>query len=260
MTQEEILNIDTPENVIFGYEVVGIGSRFMAAAVDTTLIIILQVIVNLTLFLFLSVIFDVDSGGAWAAALFGLISFALLWGYYIFFELLWNGQSPGKRLTNLRVMRHDGMPITATESVVRNLIRLVDFLPLFYGVGVVTMFINDQSRRLGDLAAGTLVVRDQETVTLESLGATAQPLPSLPPSGKVEEMVSGWPLERLSENDLQMVEGFLQRRDELLDADTLAWQILRRLKQKLDVADEGLIYADSIQILSCIVQLSRLRD
>ncbi|MEK7327557.1 MAG: RDD family protein, partial [Chloroflexota bacterium] len=98
---------------------------------------------------------------AWLVAIFGLISFAFFWGYYILFEMLWNGQSPGKRWVGLRVIRTDGTPITLTESIIRNLVRLVDFLPAYYGVGVVTMFINEQSRRLGDLAAGTLVVHDR---------------------------------------------------------------------------------------------------
>ena len=182
---DDYLHIDTPENVAFGYEVAGIGSRFLAALVDTLLIVILQVIVNVTLLLLVAAFLDfrlddlngLPSGWAWVAAAFGLVAFAFLWGYYIFFELLWNGQSPGKRMVGLRVLRANGAPITLAESLIRNLVRLIDFLPMYYGVGVVTMFIDSKSRRLGDLAAGTLVVRERARITLESL---ASPLPTPP--------------------------------------------------------------------------------
>ncbi len=112
-------------------------------------------------------IFQTASPSSWIVAILGLISFILLWGYYIFFEILWNGQSPGKRWVGLRVIRIDGTPITLSESIIRNLVRIIDFLPTAYGVGVVTMFINTNSRRVGDLAAGTIVVHDREAKGLE---------------------------------------------------------------------------------------------
>jgi hypothetical protein len=102
-------------------------------------------------------------------AVYALIAFGFLWGYYIFFETLWDGQTPGKRRARLRVIRSDGLPIGFAEAAIRNLVRMVDFLPAYYGVGVVAMFVDGRSRRLGDLAAGTLVVRDKGMITLESL-------------------------------------------------------------------------------------------
>ena len=94
MIPDEYLNIDTPENVVFGYEIVGIGSRFMAAIADTLIIFGLQ-LVALFGFAVVGAITDValtDSG--WALAAYGLVSFVLLWGYYIYFEMRWNGRSP----------------------------------------------------------------------------------------------------------------------------------------------------------------------
>src|SRR5689334_3788004 len=110
---DETLRIDTPENVAFGYRVAGIGSRFLAALVDTTLIVLLQLVVHLGVFLIARFVFhlsiaDDETALAWLLALFGLIAFAFLWGYYIVFEMAWNGQSPGKRWVGLRVMRADG--------------------------------------------------------------------------------------------------------------------------------------------------------
>src|SRR5574341_810051 len=148
---DEILHIETPENVAFGYEIAGIGSRFLAALVDTLIIALIQVVVYTVLILIVSILLgsaSEDIGGPWLLALGVLVSFVMLWGYYLFFELVWNGQTPGKRLVKLRVIRADGMPVTLSEVLIRNLVRLVDFMPVSYGVGVISMFVSKQSQRL----------------------------------------------------------------------------------------------------------------
>lgn len=239
-TLGETFSIETPENVAFGYAVAGIGSRFLAALVDSLLILLLQAIVLTTLVVLANTFFgeSLDAGAdfAWLAAGFFLLAFAFLWGYYIFFEMAWNGQSPGKRWVGLRVIRSDGTPITLTESIIRNLVRLVDFLPGYYGVGVVTMFIDRQSRRLGDLAAGTLVVRDRASVTLESLASQSRPSDA-PVSNLAGD--ASWPIERLSSQDLEMVEEFLRRRLEFPNSAELAARIARRLLSQMGLpADE----------------------
>ncbi|HKZ69048.1 MAG TPA: RDD family protein [Anaerolineales bacterium] len=240
---DDYVSIDTPENVAFGYKVAGIGSRFLAALVDTIIIAVLQIVVLLTLWLIFLAASDIgwirrgvagDNGGggddtalfAWVLAFFGLIAFAFFWGYYILFEMIWNGQSIGKRWLGLRVIKTDGTPITLTESIVRNLIRLVDFLPAYYGVGVVTMFINDQSRRLGDLAAGTLVVHDRGAVTLESL-AVKPAAPSVLHSASAA--VATFPVERLNTREIQIAEDFLRRKNELHNRTVLGGRILQSL-------------------------------
>ena len=220
-----MLNIDTPENVAFGYTVAGIGSRFLAALVDTTIIVLLQVLVIGASAYALNAAKLMSTLGSWASAIFGLAAFLLFWGYYIFFEMLWNGQSPGKRWAGLRVIRTDGTPVTLAESIIRNLVRLIDFLPFGYGIGVVTMFVNDQARRLGDLAAGSLVVHDGGEISVQSIAAHGHiaipiDLPDLDPT---------LPIERLQPGDIQIVEDFLSRRAELANAPFLAIQILKRL-------------------------------
>jgi uncharacterized RDD family membrane protein YckC len=240
--------------VIFGYEVVGIGSRFMAALVDTAIILILQIVVNLTMVLLLGNLLGLDLGSAWITAVFGLISFALLWGYYIFFEMLWNGQTPGKRLVGLRVLRSDGTPITLTESIIRNLVRFVDFLPLFYGLGVVVMFVNAQSRRLGDLAAGTLVVRDRADLTLDNLTEIPQLQSSLAVPAQIIEEVATWPIERLTEADIQLAEGYLHRRTDLENGPHLAQQILRRLLARMELPNSSISALQSPHVLAQIVK------
>jgi len=232
---DETLRIDTPENVIFGYRVAGIGSRFLAALVDSFLILVLQLIANIGVLLVARFLFGFslakdDSGLDWLLGIFGLVAFAFLWGYYIFFEMLWNGQSPGKRWIGLRVMRLDGTPITLSESIIRNLVRLVDFLPAYYGVGVIAMFIDSQARRLGDLAAGTLVVHDRAAVTLESLAAApAPPNPAL----SINAGATQWPVERLTSRDLELAEDFLRRRDRLANRAELARRIAQALLARM---------------------------
>ncbi len=239
---DEKIHIDTPENVVFGYNVAGMGSRFLAGLLDMILIMILMMAANLTLYVVLRAL-DASAWGLtgnWLWAVFGLLSFFIFWGYYLFFEMVWNGQSPGKRKLGLRVIRIDGSPITFIESLIRNLIRLFDFLPAYYGVGVVTMFINSQTRRLGDLVAGTLVVHDRP-VTLDSLGRstnwemeswTTFPLPVA---------VGPYPVERLTQQDLQIIESFLLRRKQLANRSILASQIYKMMCDRMGLpADPSL--------------------
>jgi hypothetical protein len=98
-----------------------------------------------------------------------LIFFVVFWGYFMLFETLWSGQTPGKRAGRLRVIRRDGQPVGASEVLIRNLVRIVDFLPGFYGIGLVVMFIDKEARRLGDMAAGTIVVREGEQTRLQDV-------------------------------------------------------------------------------------------
>ena len=252
--EDEFLNIDTPENVIFGYEVVGIGSRFMAALVDTLAIGVVQVVVYVTMALLAGNLLDVDVFSGWITAVFGLIAFVLLWGYYIFFEMLWNGQSPGKRLVGLRVLKADGTPITLTESIIRNLVRLIDFLPVFYGLGVIVMFVNAQSRRLGDLAAGTLVVRDQENLTLEDLTVNPRQHLMRQIPAQIVEQVANWPLERLTKSDVQLAEDYLIRRMELENGPQLSQQILQRLLERMELPEQQINVYDRPYVLAQIVK------
>ena len=172
---DDLYTIDTPENIEFAYDIAGIGSRFLAAIIDTFLIIVAEGIVffaagAITNFTALGE--QVSRLESVVAALAGLLAFVILWGYYIIFELVWNGQSPGKRVVGLRRCARGGRPVTFLSAATRNLVRLIDFLPAFYGIGVIVMFIDPRARRLGDFAAGTLVVRERRSVTLESLTAT----------------------------------------------------------------------------------------
>ncbi len=252
--QDDLLRIDTPENVAFGYPVAGIGSRFIATLVDSTLIVLLQAAVFLLTFLVARQFFDLSADSAslsrisgWVIAGLGLVSFLFLWGYYIFFEMLWNGQSPGKRWTGLRVIRLDGRPITLTESVIRNLVRLVDFLPSLYAVGVVIMFVDSRSRRLGDLAAGTLVVREGRSVTsLDALLREADPVGQW--ALQVDD-VGSLPLDRLSRVELDLIESFISRRNDFTNPDVISQQVLERIFAKMDLSYPRVSHSNNTSLL-----------
>ncbi|MCG8346558.1 MAG: RDD family protein, partial [Chloroflexales bacterium] len=234
--------IDTPENIEFAYAVAGIGSRFLGAIIDTIFLVILQLALGGVIFAILEA--ASDTAGAFESILFGIwivLSFIFLWGYYILFEMLWNGQSPGKRAVGLRVMREGGRPITFAASAIRNLIRLIDFLPGFYGVGVLVMFIDRRARRLGDLAAGTIVVKERQAVTLESLATRAEPL-NLPPRPAGAPDTPLLPnLQLLTEDDYNLVQSFLRRRSELGPDSRarLGSQLADALRNRLGLPIEG---------------------
>lgn len=157
--------IETPENVELQRRLAGIGSRFMAGLVDFLVIVAVYLVLVLA---FLGVAwattFDVTdfagSLGAWAWAALILVFYLIYWGYYVFAEMVTNGQSPGKRAMKIRVVKHDGGPITFLDIAIRNLLRVVDGM-FAYAIGGVCMFLTKRSQRLGDLAAGTVVVSEQ---------------------------------------------------------------------------------------------------
>ena len=214
------LNIETPELVAIEMPLAGIGSRFIAILVDT---LILGAAFTV-LFLLMTIILPALNffGGVsvnWALGILFLIVFLLQWGYFALFEAFGNGRTPGKRVAKIRVIHQSGRGIAFVESLARNLVRFVDYLPGFYAIGIVAMFLTRRHQRLGDMVAGTLVVRDREvdsphwaesgtrTFTAPAL-AVASPIPA--PHLRVT--LSAPALAKLSATDLEVLEGFFSRR------------------------------------------------
>jgi uncharacterized RDD family membrane protein YckC len=150
------LEVETPDHVVLRYDLAGAGNRGFAAVVD----FVIATLVFAGAFFGMSLL--VRSFGEIGAQLLGvltLLTFFIAWSYFIVLEWLWQGQTVGKRLYGLRVIRDDGAPAGFIAVLIRNLIRIVDFLPLFYGLGLLMIIGTSRSQRLGDLAAGTYVVR-----------------------------------------------------------------------------------------------------
>ena len=148
-------------------------------------------------------------GGGFGAALFAVLSFLLFAAYDVVFEVFASGRTPGKRLNGLRVVRSDGSPVGFLTSAVRNVMRLVDILPTFYLVGIVSILATARNQRLGDLAAGTLVVREQ-------LGATGRRRVAAEASPERPAADGGaWDVSAITGDELAAVRRFLERRHEL---------------------------------------------
>ncbi len=106
----------------------------------------------------------ISSSGAWLIAVYVLLQFAVIWGYYVLFEGLWDGQTPGKRMMQLRVVSDGGFSVSFGASAVRNIIRALDAMPIpLYVVGIVTALLNSSRKRLGDMVAGTIVIKESRT-------------------------------------------------------------------------------------------------
>jgi uncharacterized RDD family membrane protein YckC len=170
-----------------------------------------------------------SSAPIWVLAILILLYFFLMYGYFMMFEAIWNGQTPGKRLTHIRVIKDSGQPITTIDAVGRNLLRIVDQMPFAYGVGVICAWISPQSKRLGDYVAGTVVVHEKpfENIALK-FEATAP------------VATHHYGANRLTAEEVALVEAFLSRRSALeagVRYDTAA-NIVRRIESKLTIPPE----------------------
>lgn len=203
--------------------IAGIGSRFIALLVDYliwTAAFIALFILGAILLPALHVFGGVSAN--WVIGIFFLIVFLFQWGYFALFEAFGNGRTPGKRVMKIHVIHKSGRAITFVESLGRNLVRFVDYLPSFYVVGVVAMFLNRQNQRLGDMVAGTLVVRDREIESphwgelgTRTITAAAFAAPSALTPPHMSVVLSASNLARLSAGDLEILERFFSRRLDL---------------------------------------------
>jgi uncharacterized RDD family membrane protein YckC len=219
---DDELVIETPERVELYYTRAQIGNRFLAALIDHTIQLILIFAIGIALAV-MGVNFTDwwNSLGNWAIALALVLVFVIFSGYFVFFETIWNGQTPGKRLFRLRVIREDGRPIRFYEAMVRNLLRIgLDAMPVLavvpiYSVGIVAVFFSSRSKRLGDYVADTVVIRESErrAPTLDDVLTLARETPS------VAAVTADAPFDidpsKLTSEDLSALRAFLRRRYDL---------------------------------------------
>jgi uncharacterized RDD family membrane protein YckC len=234
MNSIDQLRIDTPEQIALELPLAGIGSRFLALAIDTLIqgafYLITGLILIFTLAVGSSILTFLPRLLGPAMAIF--IGFAIYWGYFAFFETIWKGQTPGKRYAGIRVIKDSGRPINAFEAIGRNLMRAVDILPGVYGVGVVCMMLNQQSRRLGDFVAGTVVVHEKAADDVRPSWNTSDHISfdRVPLDGTAS--VPG--LAQITPEELVLIETYLHRRwdlDQYVRLNT-AIQIADRIKAK----------------------------
>lgn len=229
----DIYALETPESVSVGLPVAGVGSRFVAALLDVLILLAVLIAFGIVIAVSTAILGAGTIGGYIALALGTLVTSVVFFGYFVFFEIAWNGQTPGKRATGLRVIMASGYPVTPFAVLVRNVLRLVDALPGFYAlgfytVGIVTMLVDKRSRRLGDLAAGTMVIKEGREGGLSSLSAPSIPVGT--PLGRglwgdesnesvgtanTARQLAGAEVSLLTREDEALIRGFLARRGAL---------------------------------------------
>ena len=220
MFYEDRISVATPEGVTLEATLAGVGSRFVAGVVDQ----LLRWALLLALIILLAVLGDggdTFSGAAVAVLVVGI--FLVQFAYDVLFETLGGGRTPGKRWTGLRVVKVGGAPVGFLASALRNILRIIDSLPGFYLVGIICVFVTAKNQRLGDLAAGTIVVRERKH---------PNPLPPAPSTAAPSPVdASLYDISAISADEMATVRRFLDRRATLTPEarDRLAHEMATRL-------------------------------
>ncbi len=246
MSSGDKLIIETPEQTVLEFPLAGIGSRALALAIDT----LLQIAFLIALGLIAGIIsyegFLPRLGKQYVYAILIFIAFLSQFGYFAFFEAIWNGRTPGKKWIHLRVITDSGRPVGAQEAILRNLMRIVDSLPSLYATGIITSLISPQNKRVGDYLAGTVVIQEKSAPADPSLWDAA-PTPVL--------TTSQFP--KLNAAELQLVEAYLERRSSLDEEvrRSMARQIAQRMAQGSTATPESI--HDPEKFLEALAEHSR---
>jgi uncharacterized RDD family membrane protein YckC len=240
MRLDDRLTIETPEGVSIELTLAGLGSRLGAAVVDITI----QAVVLLALVLALTLAGAVVSAdlGIFVMGVGTLLIAVVVLGYYLLFEALNGGRTPGKAAFGIRVATVDGRPVTLVAVTLRTLLRLIDFLPFLYATGAVSVVVTAKNQRLGDLVANTVVVRDRQTA------------PQVPPP--VEGQRQGWDVATVTDAEMALVRRYASRRHQLTTEARarLAAETAARLRPKVT---GGQALDDEEFLLQLLVEKSR---
>jgi uncharacterized RDD family membrane protein YckC len=245
---EETLIIETPERVPLAFALASIGNRFLAVTIDHA-IQFLSIFLIAWIFISITGVGENGMGESadqlfsempkWTLAIMILVLFLIFASYFIVFEWIWNGQTPGKRLLKLRVIREDGRPLTLWEAIARNLLRIFDAIPGFvipvYSIGLIVIFLSNRDQRVGDIFAGTVVIRERldEAPTFAetfSTSITDAAFRRVQPTTEFQANVN-----LLNEGEVEVVESFLRRRWDLTERQRIwmAWRVAMPLMYKL---------------------------
>ena len=245
---EETLIIETPERVPLEFALASIGNRFLAVTIDHFIQYLSIFLIAWAFISFSGIGGDSNIGllneiqnemSKWTIAILIFVVFLLFAGYFVLFEWLWNGQTPGKRLLKLRVLREDGRPITFWEALARNLLRIFDAVPglvvPIYSIGLITIFVSNRDQRVGDMFAGTVVVRERtdEAPTFDQTFSNPISDAAFRRVQKKVEFEAN--VTQVTESEIEVVESFLRRRWDLNEKQRLwmAWRIALPLMYKL---------------------------
>jgi len=231
MSSGENFTIETPEQTSLDFSLAGIGSRFLALAGDLAIQFVVGFVLFIAIILLIPAMrFATPLASQWLVGAFILGIFLLNSGYFAFFETIWNGQTPGKRFAQIRVIKDDGRPVSAYDAIARNLLRVVDEMPGLYAVGVISILFSKRSKRLGDYVAGTVVVHEKKI-------QEARPFFE----AKTDASFSAYDMSLVTLEEFNVIETFLNRRDSFDPSlrTTMAAKIARRMSEKLGASVAG---------------------
>src|SRR5688500_7378422 len=177
---EQLVDVETPEQVVLSYTIAGVGSRAAAALIDYAICLSIMIALFVSGALIRSsfrgpsVEEGLATAGSWSLAVYILVGFAVFWGYHMVYEGLFDGQTPGKRRLGLRVVQDGGYSVGFAASAVRNLTRILDMQPAgMYAVGLVSVATYGSGKRIGDMLAGTIVIRERAQLAPAVAAVTA---------------------------------------------------------------------------------------
>ncbi len=232
--------------------IAGIGSRFIGILVDSIISSAAIALLFVSgIFLVAAVHFNSSISEHWIVGIGFLIYFLLHWGYFALFEAFNNGRTPGKAVAKIHVIHRSGRAISFIEALARNLVRIVDNFPGLYTVGIITIFLSKRNQRLGDMVAGTLVVRDRavesphwgelgtRTITAGAFAPVATAAPHM------SVILPAHSVAKLTVDDLLVIEGFFSRR---LDMDLTTRAVLAQRMAVALCAKSGLVIPEGITV------------
>src|SRR5262245_37727744 len=241
---DETLVIETPEHVELQFALATIGNRFLACAIDHFIQVISFLIVY-AVARFMSPGLRAAEGSffgvereisMWFVAGGMIAGFLIFFGYFIFFETVWSGQTPGKRWLKLRVIQEDGRPINFFAALTRNLIRFADMIvPPFYSVGIVSVFASERAKRLGDFVANTVVVKERAAEAPKFDEVFESETPDTAMRRVAPQVDFQGDVRAVTPSEILAVESFLRRRYDIPEHPRmwLAWRIAMPLLEKI---------------------------
>jgi len=249
------VHIETPEQIDVSLELAGLGSRFVARLIDWLVKGAALMIIWLLGMLVLAMLFTArEEFPKIVIVLLASGILALATGYDIYFEVRHNGQTPGKKRAGIRVIRENGAPIDFRSSCVRNLLGIADFLPFGYLLGAMLVILSSRAQRLGDMAAGTLVVRERSPLAPADINEQITRLAS------DEIRFTTSQLTNCGAEDKQLLRSFLQRYEQMeeLARRNLACNLARRFAAK---SGDSTVMPDDVRLgnsLWCLQFLASL--
>lgn len=227
------VKVQTPESVELEFTLAGIGNRTLALLIDYLVwgcvLLVVLIVWGIVAIQLPNYIRSKDIE-LWLTAISMVIAFAIYVGYFVFFETLWQGQTPGKRYAKIRVIRDDGQPVGLSQALLRSLLRPIDD---FLFIGVLMIILGNREKRLGDWAAGTLLVQNERPIVSATFQTSEQAKPLAIELSNTAEM------SQLLPDDFAVIREYLQRRSlmETKARSDVSLQLARQTRQLIGLQD-----------------------